>query len=207
MLLIKGKEYKNMDFYYSVIANQVIDSVDQRLRYPNVLKTDCFNEYQGRPAFGGIPGSVKRPALWTLLELDHTRVQRTREVIHDLKDVHCSIAQGDIRNTKLNDNAFDVILDFSTIDHIMPQQMCLALAEYYRMLKHSGIAVVIVWLKKGYDRSCDPVNYDPTKQYYCDPDQFHDYIDQSGFRINSESGIFYNTDTDSMLTEFMLRKF
>lgn len=100
-----------------------------------ILKTDAFNEAEG--GYKGIPLPRERT---TYLEVDPATVAMARSRHPDRYFV-----QGDIREIASSDGVFSVVFDLSTIDHIPPGDVHLALDEYRRVLAKGGKLVMVAW--------------------------------------------------------------
>jgi SAM-dependent methyltransferase len=101
-----------------------------------ILKTDCFNEVNSFPVPGGIAKNIKGNV--KMLELRSQLAGRARLMGFD-------VTQGDIRNIPFKDNFFDIIFDFSTIDHVENYEE--VIFEYYRVLKTGGFVNIVYWTK------------------------------------------------------------
>ncbi len=101
-----------------------------------ILKTDCHNEAYG-----------EFPIYPVIAEYgDCQFVEINEQTIKDalVKFPDMAIKLGDIRNLPFEDASFELVLDFSTIDHIPDYKK--ALDEYHRVLAPRGILSVVVWL-------------------------------------------------------------
>lgn len=104
--------------------------------HPRVLKTDCYNE--ARTEFPILPTPDTAPR-WLYIDIDNEIISEAKE-----KYPHLIIRHQDIRCLELENSSVDIIMDFSTIDHIPDYQV--ALNEYKRVLVKNGRLLVIVWL-------------------------------------------------------------
>lgn len=102
-----------------------------------ILKTDAFNEANGRPIEGGIAGNIKGEI--HIIEIRPEYIGKA-QLIGGLK-----VSRQDIRDIKYDTETFDVVMDFSTIDHVRDWR--LVLKEYNRVLKPGGTASIIYWAK------------------------------------------------------------
>lgn len=116
-------------FYHSIVESVTADA-------GSILKTDCFNEAQGDPMIHG--SLVHRTRL---LEIDPETIKKAEARYPEL-----IIDAGDIRALPYGDERFDLVLDLSTIDHVPGTDYVKVLAEYNRVLRPHGIAVIVVWL-------------------------------------------------------------
>lgn len=130
---------------------------------PRVLKTDAWNELKGALPIGGIV-----PKLWGNCRI----VEYKKDVCEGAKEMFPSldITQGDIRSLPFEDNSFDVILDLSTLDHIPPQDVPVALKEYNRVLD-GGYFLLVTWFRDG-DYPQEPnKEWSPDNQYLFEYDK------------------------------------
>jgi len=108
----------------------------------NLLKTDLWNE--GIDYQRDVLGLYNNYKNINLYGLDISPI-----VCHcaksRIKNIH--IAQGDIRTIPLKSNSFDILLDLSTLDHIPQNETTNVLREYNRVLKKSGIMVLVFWYR------------------------------------------------------------
>jgi SAM-dependent methyltransferase len=129
----------------------------------HVLKTDLYNEERDLPIKGGIACNLVAANV-EAIEYDEQRVFKAREVCAGMNFVE-NFRKGDIRFLPYNEGAFDVVLDLSTIDHLLPEMLPGVIAGYANVLKPGGSLLLVSW--------CDPAfkaekitNYSPTTQYY-----------------------------------------
>lgn len=100
-----------------------------------ILKTDLFNETQNLPIKGGVIGNI---------EGDIYAIEINRKVVNKAIEMGFkNVYQGDIRNLPFSDNEFGVVIDLSTIDHVIEFEM--VLSEYNRVLKVGGAVGIIYW--------------------------------------------------------------
>jgi SAM-dependent methyltransferase len=145
--------YENVFLYYKVRFREV--------SHGDILKTDCYNEAFGRPI---VELTLDRPYLTaTLIEFDPVHIEKAK-----LADPTLNIIQGDIRD--LSDlGLFDVIFDFSTIDHIPEEDTKKVFAEYHKHLKEDGELLMFVWFG---DAVWHKGDWDSTHQYFFNQDNF-----------------------------------
>jgi SAM-dependent methyltransferase len=113
-----------------------------------ILKTDLFNETESLPIPGGIIKHI--PGAVIAIEKDQGRVNRAREMGIT---AYCA----DIRAIPIDDSRFDLILDFSTIDHV--SEYMDVLAEYSRVLRAGGKLAIVYWAKRENDNDGDGQYY------------------------------------------------
>jgi len=117
--------------YYVVVAQLI-----ERIFCPKkILKTDAYNESveSMEPIASIFSGDV------VILELYSDILENAKRRLGD----KIRWFLGDIR--VLLDEKFDVIVDFSTIDHVSPEDMKVVVSNYKNMLNDSGVLSVIVW--------------------------------------------------------------
>lgn len=180
----KMKVYK----YYNNIFNHYQRLFEQlRPQYNKILKTDCYNEAFDRP--------IIKDENATLLEYEPKFIEIARK-----KNPKLNIVQGDIRKLPFEDESFDLILDFSTIDHIPQSDVPKVLSEYNRCLMKGGRLVIITWFNpRGYlDKA-----WESTNQYFFDYEVFRAYL--SDFNFISGEPLFVEFDK-CYLYQFILTK-
>lgn len=116
-----------------------------------IFKADCNNEYLGNPDEKGNTATT----LWGIAPLmegkvhvvdtDIVKIDKCRQMNHGV-----TYEVGDVRNLPYKDETFDLVLDFSTLDHIPFDDWQKALLEYRRVLKSDGETVVVAWTKGDY---------------------------------------------------------
>lgn len=150
----------------------------------SILKTDCYNEGHGRPLIKGDLVSKT----W-MVEYEPKHIDLALKANPSLK-----ILQGDIRNSEYIHNAakigfsnyFDLILDFSTIDHV-PQFYLEDVFENYRnMLRNGGKLVIVSWFNKNSSNHAESskgsvYRWKPTDQYFFD---YGDFVTDLRSRLN-----------------------
>jgi SAM-dependent methyltransferase len=120
---------------YKQIAQDYLDlalSVDGASK--KILKIDAYNEYYNQPILKGIAGNLVGDVY--CIDIDAAKVSACSSYL-------THIVQGDIRSLPYSNNFFDVVLDFSTIDHISNYNT--ALTEYNRVLKSGGTIINTFW--------------------------------------------------------------
>lgn len=141
------------------------------------LKTDCYNESISRPIVGD--GSIK------MIEFQQKTINEALR-----KNPTLNIIQGDIRHLPFKDGEFNLILDLSTLDHIMPSEVPATLKGYYRVLEKNGILVLITWVSKVQPESPE---WNPDNQYYFSYEMIAQALRQL-FQIKEETLLFKRDD-------------
>ncbi|MBK9272870.1 MAG: class I SAM-dependent methyltransferase [Saprospiraceae bacterium] len=106
----------------------------------NVLKTDAYNELLDIPIEGGIAPNLGNQNI-TLLEYEVLYVNKVRKLIPEIE-----VVEGDIRKLPFENNTFDVLMDFSTIDHIQPKDLEQTLRGYKNVVKRKGDVIIVSWV-------------------------------------------------------------
>lgn len=157
-----------------------------------ILKTDCDNEIHNHPRQGGIVGNAQIEGKYTLIEIDPAKVRKAR--IHGYEAV-----EGDIRHMPFNSLRFDMVFDFSTIDHIPPGDVELVLKEYHRVLKSGGSLYLVAWCS--YKSSYHEPEFE---QYYFEYCRFRKKVERY-FRIR-DGEMLYVCGGILFLTAFLCKK-
>lgn len=158
------KPYEVIHHLYQVHTYDVILKAYyqfQGLHNLTVLKTDAFNEARNHyPIAPTMPYSKV-----TCLEIVPEFVQQAQA-----NYPHLEIIEGDIQQIPKPDNHFNVILDFSTIDHVKDYPA--VLDEYKRVLAPSGYLFIVVWFGKGTEANTELNDEWDGKQYFFDETRF-----------------------------------
>ena len=102
-----------------------------------ILKTDLFNEVRNLPIDGGIIKNIDGDVEAIEIRKEYVKIARKQGV---------AARTGDIRYLPFNDKSFDVVMDFSTIDHIVEFEK--VISEYARVLKPGGKLGMVYWTKE-----------------------------------------------------------
>ena len=81
-----------------------------------ILKTDCDNEVNFHPDKYGVIGNAKFKGKIFLMDIDPTLVIQAQRMGYNAM-------KGDIRRIQFPDNYFEMVFDFSTIDHVTPNEV------------------------------------------------------------------------------------
>jgi SAM-dependent methyltransferase len=160
-------------------------------RNPKVLKTDACNEsHENLPIPGGIALNLPKKASVVIVEWDADVIQAAKE-----KHPELDLRQGDICNLGgLASDAFDVVLDLSTLDHIQPKEVKKALDSYRRVLKKNGTLLVIFWvsLNKELIVEGDRGVWSHGRQYYFDIGAVRETLAALEFDLITEDHVYVN---------------
>lgn len=161
----KQVEYSSIDEigirpwdYYLIRALEVTSFFNN----PVILKTDAFNEAEGYPENGGIAACLTDFERVDLLEYDIATMVKAKRVIGQRDDV--TFTRGDIRELPFKENTYDVVMDLSTLDHVEPSDVPTVLDEYKRVLKDTGILLLIAWYEV--IKGPQPKEWRAENQYY-----------------------------------------
>jgi SAM-dependent methyltransferase len=142
-----------------------------------VLKTDMHNESaiyaDSLPIIRHYPGVE-----WTSVEMDKLVYKRAVKRI-DGANLICD----DLRTVYFPDHSFDIVADFSTLDHLEPTDASLMLYRYRKWLKPGGILYLCVWVTNGRQRR-------ERSQWVFNRDFLNDAIWRSDFRVIRQEAIF-----------------
>lgn len=202
MITIPG-EYKSVAEFYLAESQRIVN----RFAYPVVLKTDLWNEEQDQPGPGGIIGNLHSVSEICAIEYNEQRFFKAQEkFVGGLRETKIEFRQGDIRNLPYDDGKFDVLLDLSTFDHILPKEMPEGIKGYARVIKQGGYLLLIVWCEK-YFKDEEIVNYSPNTQYYHSAPLLRVELEKY-FDIDEETVLIAKEDRNSLttLTKFLCRK-
>ena len=186
-------------------ANRAIDMLKgDKIK---ILKADIFNEITLRhPKPGGILLNLKRdPATMELYAIDCDQEKIDIALYMQMYEF-IKVTKGDIRLLPYESNCFDLVLDFSTIDHIHPEKVGQVFAQYNRVLKKEGLFVMFCWcadICKAEGES----QRDFEKQYYYDVENLREKFQQDFNIIEEEKGYSYpHKDNHIFMYRFLGRK-
>lgn len=144
-----------------------------------VLKTDCWNEAEKYCPIADYFNDIK------MVEISKERIEKAKDY---------NVVEGDIRKLSFNEQEFDLVLDFSTIDHVPDYEK--AISEYHRVLKNGGYALIVSWFGvSDYSRLPHGDNWDEM-QYYFDFQHFMEKIEGT-----------FNVILNKTFTEFQGERF
>lgn len=182
-----------MDYYRTVADSLLPDS-------KFALKTDCFNETHEKPIIYREEDLSKT----TLLEYNPEHIKLAREKIPNLR-----VFQGDIRRLiEWEAQTFDLLLEFSTIDHVPQSDVPIVLDGYNHVLMPGSKAVIITWFN-GDGYKDEGKGWNSTDQYFFDFEFVKSEIEKR-FKIVDEATIlddtYSGTPPKCFLYEFRLEK-
>lgn len=122
-----------------------------------VLKTDLYNEVKGGFRHLDGVGLGEDRTVW--LEYDERTCRLAR-----VRFPHKPIVRGDIRRLPFKPGCFSGVVDLSTIDHVLPEEMPGVFQEYRRVLADLGELIQVVWCSETDELGPRPWN--PSAQYY-----------------------------------------
>ncbi len=141
-----------------------------------VLKTDCHNESniytQSKPIIPHIWNDVNVFSL----EQDASVIKKA---LHNIGNKNWVVKQGDIRNIPYDNDQFDILMDFSTIDHVCADDLPKVVAEYKRVTKPSAKFMIVVWTDS--NRKCARW----PGQFFFSKDYFENQLNKHNFTIKS----------------------
>jgi SAM-dependent methyltransferase len=120
--------------YYHECERSLCETFFPDMRDRLVLKSDLWDEAKNSEILLWMARKGARPV----------GVDISAEIVHQagrvLEDQHAALAVADVRSLPFPSNAFDLIYSMGTIEHF--EDYDLAVREFYRVLKPSGVAVV-----------------------------------------------------------------
>jgi SAM-dependent methyltransferase len=168
--------FSNVGEVYEFYKSKAIKECN-KVRSLRVLKTDCHNESgifgHSRPIIPWIKDIVQVDAL----EIDQDVIDKAKA---NIGEEGWNVTQGDIRKLPYSDDSFDLLLDFSTIDHVEPEELPLVIKEYHRVCKPHGKFTIIVWLSN-HNEQDSAYSY----QYYFEKEYFKEELEKLGVIVES----------------------
>jgi SAM-dependent methyltransferase len=122
-----------------------------------VLKTDLYNEVKGGFRHLEGVGLDEERTVW--VEYDQRACRLARVRLPGLP-----IVRSDIRALPFRCNSFAGVVDLSTIDHVLPEEMPRVFQEYRRVLEPGGQLILVVWTSE--EEHLGPRPWDPSAQYF-----------------------------------------
>lgn len=187
-------DYKNIREYYLAESQRIVN----RYTSPVVLKTDLFNEERARPREFGIAGNLPGAQEVYAIEYNEQTFVKAKEIFAGRQQVF--FLQGDIRFLSYGDKKFDVVLDLSTIDHVLPADMPRVIAGYARVLRDGGRLLLISWIDKEF-KDEPIVEYSPATQYYHSRDRIMEELDNY-FDVEMEMALAVESNHNKVLMQF-----
>jgi SAM-dependent methyltransferase len=131
----------NVNEVYSFYVNKAVALAEQ-FKGKNVLKTDCHNESGIYSHSIPIIPRIKDLVNVTALEIDEAVINKAKI---NIGVDGWKVVQGDIRQLPFSDNEFDLLMDFSTIDHVDISKLPMVFSEYRRVCKTHSHFFIVVW--------------------------------------------------------------
>jgi len=122
-----------------------------------VLKTDLYNEVKGGLRHLDDVGLDEGRTVW--LEYDERTCRLAR-----VRSPGLPVVRSDIRALPFRSNSFAGVVDLSTIDHVLPEEMPTVVQGYRRVLMPGGRLILVVWTSE--EERPGPRPWDPRAQYY-----------------------------------------
>jgi SAM-dependent methyltransferase len=140
-----GETSRNAYESYLKIASIVVHA----LHPESVLKTDCHNE-TNRFAINIplIPFLCQKTKQVECLEISPQIIAEARR-FNQIPN-NCRVTVGSITESHFVEKNFDLILDFSTTDHLKDTEVSSALKQYSRICKTNGVVVICTWTADRY---------------------------------------------------------
>jgi len=112
----------------------------------DVLKTDCYNESGKNPVLKPlVPLLIPHCKHIQVYEIDENIIEAAKRntfMYHDAINIEIQ----DLRTYDTKERNYDIIFDFSTIDHMNFDDATKVLNKYQMSLKSGGILSLVVWL-------------------------------------------------------------
>lgn len=168
---------------------------------PRVFKADCHDEHARKPCEGGL-ASVLGDVI--LLELDAVVVDTMRK-----REAPFDIRLGSILDIPFEASRFDLVCDFSTLDHIDPLMAPRALREYHRVLRPGGCLLLFVWessdqedINRAFADGAQP--YGPNHQFYFAVDEPERWAREAGFETVSSA--WFPSGGERLMARYIFKK-
>ena len=173
----KCNNYKEIYEYYYKVAKHLSEEYKKGM----YLKTDSHNESGIYPISKPIvPVLSENGVSVNVVEYSTDVLNKAKPLLDQFKNVYYS--RGDIR-TPLS-KKFDVIFDFSTIDHVPITDVPHVLNNYKESLKTGGQLSLFVWLSDTKENS--EGEWNPSNQYFFYKPEFEKYLYEYFSVINKE---------------------
>ena len=149
---------------------------------PVVLKTDLFNESEQQPQNKNIIREIASNCSKILaVDIDARTLDLARDRLQGIDNLELS--NGSVTALPFADDSVDLLLDFSTIDHVADYGK--VLQEYARVTRKTGRVVLFVWLIEG----SETVTLEYSNQHFFNHTNFEEELQQI-FRISASTRIF-----------------
>lgn len=158
---MKCTTYEEVYLEYQNISRNLVKGKDNL----TVLKTDCYNESGIAP--------IPKPLVQILIphcsylqifEIDENVINEALKSDF-MKDEKIHVKQQDLVQFDEKERKYDIIFDFSTIDHMPFEDALTVLEKYKKALKHKGELLIVVWLHEEKHWNVDQQYYFKTKDF------------------------------------------
>lgn len=131
----------NVNEVYKFYVDKAVEYAN-RFKGKKVLKTDCHNESGIYSHSIPIVPKIKDMVDVTSLEIDENVINKAKI---NIGTEGWTVVQGDIRQLPFKDGEFDLLMDFSTIDHVDVSKLPMVFSEYHRVCKPRSHFFIVVW--------------------------------------------------------------
>lgn len=169
------------DHAWSFYLGKCIEMVSKH-NSKSVLKTDTWNEAKNYPNGGIVPYLMKLfpYTYFKVIDIDNEFIAEAKARFPSL-----DVGYGDIRALPFESNTFDMILDMSTLDHILESDIPSVITEYSGVLRQGGILALVCWFtKKGMEHLVyTGRDWDKKKAYYHNFDNVVQLLNSNGLVV------------------------
>jgi len=161
------------------LAQQVVALFDNA----DVLKVDADNEVYDRP---GIAPNIKAKSV-TIVEYQKSLVEKAKTKFANRNNI--TVIEGDIRRLKeiLAEKSFDIVFDFSTLDHVPERDVPQVFDGYKYVLREKGMLVLITWFTT--NPKTEQPEWKPTNQYFFNRKFVETELAKAGFMIKQSEPV------------------
>ncbi len=181
---MKCTTYDEVYLEYQNIARKVLkDRKDL-----TVLKTDCYNESGISPIPKPlVPILIPHCSYLQIFEIDENIINKAlkSDFMHNEK---VNIKKQDLIQFDEKERKYDIIFDFSTIDHMPFEDALSVLGKYKKALKQKGELLIVVWLN-------EEKHWNVDQQYYFKTKDFDEAL-RNLFTISNNEYLFSDHNSD-----------
>ncbi|NPD45568.1 MULTISPECIES: hypothetical protein [unclassified Lentimicrobium] len=193
---MKCNTYHEVYSEYQEIASQTLEGKSDL----EILRTDCYNE----SGISSIPKTIvpfilPHCSLLQIFEIDPNVIKEAKKKDY-MNNKKVFIKEQNIITFNENERKYDVIFDFSTIDHMEFEEAIIVLKKYKYALKEKGILSLVVWLNE-FEHKHMPID----KQYYFKRDLFDKAI-KKNFHISKQEHLFSDHNSELWYYKLSLKK-